>query len=302
MCWKLTWYIRLGRKMGKRVKYDWQPQEEWRKCGYGFPGILPLWLISPVSHGMGAVSTSHVPLCFLNQTLRTGANISLLPPAIPFFAGFNDSGVPSVGWRGSSPRADSAHVHNTAACSRVCQWVALWSWALNFQVQLNFWQSRRTDHICEAAGCEGSRIEYSLDVSFIFVIPPPLLLAQETLPISLQALGAAFNFWKSSVLSVSWFGHSPDMWIKQAKRARLRWAWQESDQGQGLLPLPSKVPSNQHGVTLRPSVWKCYPFSKPSSQPWPWSPGLEETDPHHSPSLHHVEARITDHHAFHLFA
>lgn len=53
-------------------------------------------------------------------------------------------------------------------------------------------------------------VEYSFNVSFIFVSPPSLLLAQKTLLASLQALGAAFNFWKSSVQSI-WLVHSPDM-------------------------------------------------------------------------------------------
>lgn len=154
-------------------------------------GWAVLWL-----KRMGAVFTSHVPLCSLTQwaqTLRTGANISLLPPAIPLSFGFNNANIllASIGLRGPNSRADSGH-------SSMLQGLSESALTSKFSSSSDKAEGQATSVRWQ----DMKEAKYSFDVSFIFVTPSSLLLAQKTLLVSLQAVGEiSLNFWKSSVQS-----------------------------------------------------------------------------------------------------
>lgn len=261
-------------------------------------GFFPVVDLSCVPWGWELSLPHTSPSVPWAQTLRMEANISLLTPAIPLFD-FNDSGVPSIGWRGSDPRAGSpTSTIQQRESSGICHWITLWSWVLNFQVQPSFWQHRRTDHICEVAGCERSRIEYSFDVSFIFVTPPPLLPAQKTPPISLQVLGAGFNFWKSQSCQSDQFS-PPTCELSRPSVPGSAGSGRRVPKGKVYSHCQAKFPQTNMALP-----WDLQSRNATHSQSLVHTLDLDHLGwkglTPSQPSLHHVEAYVTDHQASHL--
>ena len=133
--------------------------------------------------GVGAVFTSHFPLCSFRQWEPSGLKQKSSSPllVILLFRGFYESSISWLRWA-------------------KLIWLSVTTWQHQFIVfiplpprsWLNFWRSSRTNSICEVAGCEGSTILSSS--SFYFYNPTFTSAGPEaSIPISLKALGAASN-------------------------------------------------------------------------------------------------------------
>lgn len=180
----------------EKLERKWNTTENFRKnekdlimrtfgCYFSLsPEFFVGWSLSCLKR-MGAIFTSHFLLCSFMQwawALRPEANIFSPIPCHPTLLCLQwlQRFLASVDQRSQNPTAKSTHVHNMAACSRVCQWVILLPWVLDLQVLSSI--SDKAEGRTISVRLQDVREEdCSFDISFIFVIPQSPQLAQKTL-------------------------------------------------------------------------------------------------------------------------
>ena len=192
MGWKQKLQISFSRKNGKGSESKpgnfMKNEKDWfmRTLGCQLSLSPDIFLVGwPLRclEGMGAVFTSHFPLCSFRQWEPSGLKQKSSSPllVILLFRGFYESSISWLRWA-------------------KLIWLSVTTWQHQFIVfiplpsrsWLNFWRSSRTNSICEVAGCEGSTILSSS--SFYFYNPTFTSAGPEaSIPISLKALGAASN-------------------------------------------------------------------------------------------------------------
>lgn len=139
MCRKQTLQISFWRKIDKEVKYDWKLQEEWKTLLWGLWAVNSLSLPRILSVGWSLLCLKGSKLFLsqgMNESPQAGCKCFLSHP-LPFHFPLASQLWHCPGsYSPERPKSQSwsTHVHSTVTCSRLCPWVTLVSWVLDFQV------------------------------------------------------------------------------------------------------------------------------------------------------------------------